>query len=229
MAPRSSSPRVTTSLAFFAAILSLVSTGCTTWPFRAKERTSIITPGMRVAAVREMGAQADDIDAAEQARLSEQLANQIRTEPDPLVRRAIQETVAEYSTPLAQQMLLAGLNDDDLDVRLACCLKLGERADPSTVAQLQEVLKNDEELDVRLAAVDALGKIRSSESVAALGIAVNDRDPAMQYAAVQSLQAVSGLELGNDVQVWREYAAGKQPQISPQLSVAERIKKYSPF
>jgi len=229
MAQQSPSRSVTISLVSAGALLCLVAAGCATWPFRDRERTSVLTPGMRVAAVQEMAARADDLDSSEQSRLSEQLATQIRTEPDPIVRKAIQETIAEYSTPLAHDVLIAGLNDDDLDVRLACCRKLGERADPSSVQVLRRVLENDDELDARLAAVDALGEIATTESVAALGVALKDRDPAMQYAGVQSLQAISGLDLGNDVQSWREYAASEQPQISPKVSVAERIKRYSPF
>lgn len=182
-----------------------------------------------MAAVREMAARADDLDTAEQSRLTEQLATQIRTEPDPLVRQAIQQTIAEYSTPLARDVLIAGLNDDDLDVRLACCRKLGERTETAAINPLRQVLENDDQLDVRLAAVDALGKIPSTESVAALAQALKDRDPAMQYAGVQALKAISGQELGNDVQTWLQYAEGKQPQISPEVSVAERVRRYSPF
>jgi len=229
MAYEPTSRRMTNSLMPFAALCLIVALGCATWPFQSKERTSILTPGMRVAAIQEMAARADDIDSAEQSELTEQLAMQIRTEPDPIVRKAIQETIAGYSTPLARDVLVAGLSDDDLDVRLACCLKLGERAEPTSVQVLRRVLENDAELDVRLAAVDALGKISSSESIAALAIALKDRDPAMQYAGVQSLRKISGQDFGNDVNTWRAYAVGEQPQVAPQPSMAQRIKKYSPF
>ena len=115
------------------ALATALAAGCTVWPFQAKERTSIITPGMRVAAVREMAAQADDLDRAEQQRFTEQLAMQIRTEPDPLVRKAIQQTLGEYSTPMAREVLIAGLDDSNLQVRIACCQKLGEKGDPSLI------------------------------------------------------------------------------------------------
>ena len=154
----------------------------------AKENTTVITPAMRIATVREMAAQADDLDSSEQTRLSQQLATQIQTEPDPLVRQAIQETAAEYSTPLAQNILLAGLQDDDLDVRLACCRKLSGRTELAVVNALRQTIERDEELDVRLAAISALGEIPSTESVAALSLALKDRDPAMQYAGVQALK-----------------------------------------
>ena len=199
--------------------------GCTSWPLQKKERTSIITPSMRVAAIREIGLGAEKADSTEQQTLTEQLASQIRTEPDPLVRLAIQESIAEFSTPLARDVLIAGLQDADLDVQIACCDRLGGRSDESVINALAEVLEREKELDVRIAAIDAMGRISSAESVKALAIALNDRDPAMQYAAVQALQAASGQDLGNDVAAWREFAAGDQPQIS----VAAKKKGWSSF
>ena len=110
-----------------SAVAVAVSTlgGCSTLPFMQKERTSIITPGMRMAAVREIGPRAKKADSAEQQRICEQLALHIQTEPDPLVRQEIQNTVAQFSSPMALKMLLAGLSDENLDVRLTCCYRFG--------------------------------------------------------------------------------------------------------
>lgn len=211
------------------AVATLSALGCSAWPFAEKDRTSIITPSMRMAAVREFGPRADDADAAEQQRLCEQLALQIQSEPDPLVRQEIQNTVAKFSHPLAMRMLVAGLQDDDMNVRLTCCYRLTEKADPSTIGPLRAVVETDKELDVRLAAVDALGKMQSPEAVAALGLALADRDPALQYAGVQALKTASGQDLGNDVATWQQYVAGQNPTIKPDVSVAERVKEWTPF
>jgi len=204
--------------------------GCsTTWPWQSKTRTSITTPAMRIAAIRETGTRAYKMDSAEQQRASEELAMQIRTEPDPLVRQAIQESIAQFSTPLATQVLLAGLNDDHLEVRLSCCQKLGVRADPTTVAALQSVIETGKTLDDRLAAVDALSQIKTDQSIAALTIALKDRDPAMQFAAVNGLRNVTGQDLGNDVKVWLEYAESGQTPRRPNVSLAERAKSWMSF
>jgi len=211
--------------------------GCSLWPFAAEERTSIITPTMRASTVREMGARAQQDDPAQQQRITEQLAQQIRTEPDPLVRLAIQETVAQFDTDLAQMILLAGLNDTDRDVRMMCCRKLGQRMAATDrnidrqkiVIQLQRVLGQDKDIDVRFAAVDALGQIPTTGSVRALAGALHDHDPAMQYAGVQALKRVSGQDFGNDVDAWRQYADGENPQLRPIPSVAQRIKEMMPF
>ncbi len=203
--------------------------GCSTLPFMQKERTSIITPGMRMAAVREIGPRAKNADTAEQQRICEQLALHIQTEPDPLVRQEIQNTVAQFSPPLALKMLLAGLSDEDLDVRLTCCSRLGKRGDVGAIGPLRKILETDDELDARLAAIDALGQIESTETVAALAIALNDRDPAIQYAGVQALKVASGQDFGNDVRAWQQYVSGETPQAKPPISIAEKAKQWSPF
>jgi HEAT repeat protein len=204
-------------LAQLAVFTVLTASGCALWPWGAKERTSVITPGMRMASIREFGPRGRDADDAEQARICEQLAQQIRTEPDPIVRKTIQETIGEFRTPLASAVVLAGLNDDDRDVRVTCCRLLGERADPATIEPLSKLVATDSDLDVRLAAVDALGLMKSNATVPGLAAALKDRDPAMQLAGVEAMKSVTGKEdLGNDVEAWREYAA----TITPAAAVA---------
>lgn len=210
---------------FFGAVALASLIGCASLPWMETERTSIVTPRMRMSAIEELGIRGREAEATEQQQISQQLATQIQTEPDPLVRRAIQEAIGQLETPLAQDVLIAGLQDSDLDVRLACCHALGSRNDPRVISALGTALEIDQELDVRLAAIDALGQIKSTQSVAALAKAVNDRDPALQYAGVQALKAVSGKDLGNDVVAWREYAASEQPEIS----LAKRSSGWSPF
>lgn len=209
-------------LAKIAALVALTAsvTGCQMWPFGAKERTSVITPGMRMASIREFGPRGRDADDAEQARICEQLAQQIRTEPDPIVRKTIQETIGEFKTPLASAVVLAGLNDDDRDIRVTCCRLLGERADPATIEPLSRLVATDTDLDVRLAAVDALGLMKSTATVPGLAAALKDRDPAMQLAGVEAMKNVTGEKLGNDVQAWREYAARSMGASQPNTAIA---------
>ena len=196
--------------------------GCTIGPFARKERTSIITPPMRVAAIREMGAKAHDADAAEQQKMCEQLAAQIRTEPDPIIRRAIQETIAEFKTPLADAVLVAGLSDDDRDVRIACCKLAAKRQDEAAIAKVSQLAAADGELDVRLAAVDALGKFKSPASMPGLAAALKDRDPAMQYAGVEAMKSSTGEKLGNDVAAWRQLAEARMGAGAAATAVATK-------
>ena len=197
-----------------AAILS-ASLGCQIWPFGVeKDRTTMITPAMRTASIREFGPRGRKASGAEQQRICQQLASQIQTEPDPIVRKAIQETIAEFQDPLATAVLLAGLNDDDREVRVACCRKLGQRKEFGAVAPLRELMASDDDVDVRLAAVDALGAIGTTAAMQAIGPALTDREVAMQYAGVQALRLASGEKLGNQISAWQQYVEGLGPATS---------------
>jgi len=209
-------------LAQLAAVVALTAsaTGCQLWPFGGKERTSVITPAMRMASIREFGPRGRDADTAEQNRICEQSAQQIRTEPDPIVRKAIQETIGEFKTPLANAVVLAGLNDDDRDVRVTCCRMLGERADPSTIEPLSKLVATDSDIDVRLAVVNALGEMKMPGTIPGLATALKDRDPALQFAGVEAMKNVTGEKLGNDVEAWRQFAARSMGASEPNAAIA---------
>lgn len=209
MTRRPSAPlaAVTRLLAVFAACAACGLTGCALWPWASKDRTNIITPAMRAASIREYAPRGRDADPEEQQRICRQLAQQIQTEPDPIVRKVIQETIGEFRTPLADAVILAGLKDEDRDVRLACCRMLGERKRIDAIEALTYAVGNDGDVDVRMAAVDALGEMESSAAIKGLAMALKDRDPAMQMAGVMAMKNVSDADLGNDVQAWRQYAA----------------------
>ena len=87
--------------------------------------------------------------------------------------------------------------------------------DAQAVKLLSEALRSDVDADVRLAAAKALGETKNPAAVAALGEALTDADPAMQYRAVLSLKKVTGKDLGNDVDRWQQYVKGEQPEPTP--------------
>jgi hypothetical protein len=199
------------------------------WPFPERERTTYHVPMMRIDAVKEFVARSTGVDSPEQRELTDQLARQIQIEPDPLVRKAVIGAIAEYRTPMAQQVLEAGLSDENRAVRIASCRALGQRGEVASVASLAQTLRADDEIDVKMAAAEALGQIKSPESVQALAAALDDRDPAMQYVGVESLKSITGMDYGGDVKLWRQVAAGETPPVPPPPSLAERVRRASPF
>jgi HEAT repeat protein len=130
---------------------------------------------------------------------------------------------------MAQQVLDAGLADENHAVRIACCQALGRRGEATSVAGLANVLRAEKDIDVRLAAAEALGKIKSPESIQALVVALDDRDPALQYVGVQSMKSLTGQDYGPDVQAWRSVATGGSPPPPEAPSLAERLRRASPF
>ena len=206
------------------------------WPFPERELTTYHTPAMRVDAIREFGMRSKGVDSPEQRQITDQLARQMQVEPDPLVRQAVVTAIAEFHTPIAQQVLEAGIGDESEAVRVACCQAIGRRAADgvpdagnSSVASLANALRSDQDIDVRLAAAEVLGHIKSPDAIQALVVALEDRDPAMQYAGVQSMKSITGEDYGPDVQAWRQVARGETPPAAKAPSVAERLRRVSPF
>jgi HEAT repeat protein len=199
------------------------------WPFPERERTTYNTPAMRVQAIGEFAMRSTGVDSPEQREITDQLARQMQVEPDPLVRQAVVDSIAEFRTPMAQQVLEAGLADENRAVRVACCHALGRRGETASVSSLANVLRTEKDIDVRLAAAEALGNIKSPEAIQALVVALDDRDPALQYVGVQSMKSITGKDYGPDVQAWRTVASGGSPPPPETPTVAERLRRVSPF
>ena len=120
-------------------------------------------------------------------------------------------------------MLEATLDDPDADVRAAACEAWGTRPGADATEVLVRTLASDVDIDVRLAAARALGQTGDPAAIEALGHALEDRDPAMQYRAIESLREITGEDFGNDANRWRQYVRGETPDPPQPVSLAERL------
>jgi HEAT repeat protein len=195
-------------------VAGLLGTGCAGWANRLDPK--------RVALERERyGATADqriadlkaDADRAKKEggqalqSFSERLTKAMLEEHDPRVRGAILGVAAELDTPGAVAVCKGALEDPDERVRARACEVQAERGGPEAVALLAARFESDASIDVRLKALKELGKLRDESAIPVLARALENDDPAVQYRAVASLKAVSGRDLGDDVNIWRTWAA----------------------
>jgi hypothetical protein len=219
---------------FVCAMVVLGAPGCCGWdccswrmPWeKAPERIAGITPPHeRMTQLRELAEKGHKGDPAEQQRVSSQLAAEIRDEADPLLRAQIVRTLADYQTAESASVLRAAMEDTSAEVRMVACEAWGKRGGPEAAKILAERLGSDTNRDVRLAATRALGQTRDPAAVAGLGVALDDKDPAMQYRAVCSLRQVTGKDFGNDVNRWQQYVKGEQPAPEKPVSIAEQVRR----
>ncbi|MCG8584334.1 MAG: HEAT repeat domain-containing protein [Pirellulales bacterium] len=181
---------------------------------------AIVSPSQRIEQLRELGETAASRSPAEQQQIAATLAKQIQREQDPLVRQVIIRALAKTPTPLAGSVILAGLKDPDRDVRATCCHAIASRGGQDAAAQLTQVLERDNSVDVRIAAIRALGELKNASALPSLVPALESRDPAIQFAAIDATRAIrtsqGASDLGNDVNAWLAYARGQQPPIAAQ-------------
>ncbi len=193
----------------------------------AEDEQRVTTFHRKVADLVELRTKAPKMSPAEREETSAHLAARFREEKSAALRSEFIRTLAVFRTASAQQALAAGLTDEVAGVRVLACKALGEMPSAEGFQALSHAITNDTDLDVRIAAAQQLGKFRSFEAPKALRPALDDRDPALQVAAMQSLEAVDGhTEYRRNVAVWREHLDGGSPSPPPAPTIAETVRQY---
>jgi len=221
-------------VALASVLLSaLVVSGCAkrfggAWPFGEDQTAQLKkygpAPVQRIEAMQVRAKKMAKGTPQEKEAFAAEMAKQIQNETDCNVRMAIIAILAKIDTQTSSAVLYAGLKDPETDVRVACCEAWGKRPSPEATRILAEALSGDTEHDVRMAAAKALASAQDKEAVTALGTALEDSDPAMQYVAVASLKGVTGKNLGTDVNAWRELAKQPDPPLR-EKSLASRLRE----
>lgn len=160
---------------------------------------------------REMAAK---VDAAvggpveRQQEVAYELSEVARRSPVLLLRLHAVNQLGRLKSPAAADALANAAQDSNSDVRLAAIKAFEKLPAGTAIPNLQRMVDSDTNIDVRLAATRALGNFPVSQAASAIGLALNDPDPALQLRAAESLQAVTGESFGRDIPAWQEYVAG---------------------
>lgn len=212
--------------------LVLCCASCTTNPFATKPSATPAdiarfgpTANQRILDLKAMREAGPGKDPAVHEAKATDLARKIQTERDPLVRAQIIRTIEIYPTRLTSAVLHAATNDPEAAVRIACADSWGKRNSDEAVEHLSELFLKDESIDVRIAAAKALGATKNPGAIEKLGPALEDKDPALQLVAVESLKSLTGADLGYDVNKWREYLKTPPSQRQQQEGLADRLRQ----
>ena len=219
------------------ALMCLVATsgvlvsGCASWlPWQQREKAARDqerygqTADTRIKKLAERTKAARGKPAADQVAYTEELVRMLLEEHDPRVRCKILENAASFDTAAARAICKGGLQDPDTMVRMAACGVWAKRGGPEAVELLAQRYQTDADLDVRLRALKMLGELKDKQAIPVLARALEDADPAVQYRAVASLKKVSGRDLGNDVNAWREWAVDPEAD-KGEWSIAETFRR----
>jgi len=180
----------------------------------------------RLADLRAIQSNASRLSPAEQDRFVGEMLQLARNDPNPLLRAESVRTLSRFATPTVLPGLRLASRDENVYVRIAACEAWGQRGDMEALEALADIIRREEKLDVRIAATHQLGRFQDPAAISALGLALNDSDPALQYRAVQSLKSSTGRDFGDSVPAWRDYVAGRNPEPGRSPSVVERLSNF---
>lgn len=233
--PQSFQSRPSSVPVFRAATLMVLAcvmlTGCASWsPWKRREKAARdqekygFTADTRIKKLVERSKAVKSEPMQSQVEFTQDLVHMMLEEHDPRVRGKILETAAEYDTAAATAICKGAMQDPSEMVRLKACDVWAKRGGEEAVQLLATRFQTDAELDVRLRALKMLGELKDKQAIPVLARALEDADPAVQYRAVASLKKVSGRDLGNDVNAWREWAVDPEAH-KAEWSIAEGFRR----
>ena len=215
----------------FVLLASLMLTGCASWSPWGRREKSVrdqekygFTADTRIKKLAERSKTVKSESTQNQQEFTQDLVRMMLEEHDPRVRSKILETAAEYDTAAATAICAGAMQDPNEMVRIRACNVWAKRGGAEAVQLLATRFQTDADLDVRLRALKMLGELKDKQAIPVLARALEDGDPAVQYRAVASLKQVSGRDLGNDVNTWREWAADPDAN-KVQWSIAEGFRR----
>jgi HEAT repeat protein len=204
--------------------------GCAGWaPWKNNEKSARNaelygpTANQRIKTLEDEAKIAKAASQERQIEFTQDLSRKVLEEHDARVRAEIVAVAAGFDTASAIAVCKGALQDPDERVRTKACEVWKQRGGEEAVQLLANCYRTDRELDVRLRALRMLGELEDKTAIPVLAQALEDPDPAVQYRAVASLKQVSGRDLGDDVNKWREWAA--DPEAKQPWSIAESFRK----
>jgi HEAT repeat protein len=162
----------------------------------------------------------------EQAAAAAELVERLKDEQSPVMRAELVRAVGEFPLDSAQAAAIAAMSDESSHVRIAASRVLGRRPTQAGFEALSRAVSDDASLDVRITAARELKQFTEFEAPLALRSALDDNDPALQLAAMQSLQTLTGrTQYGNHVATWREFLDGNDPAPPPGPTLAQHFQQ----
>ena len=117
---------------------------------------------------------------------------------DPLVRMYLALAMGRTGNKRYGEVLMKGLNDEDIGCRLAAIKSLGHLSYDVAIEPISEFTNSDRSREERLEAVIALGNINNSNVVPVLQGMLNDEEPNVRWdaaIALAKLEDRSGIDI----------------------------------
>ncbi|MDG1510857.1 MAG: HEAT repeat domain-containing protein [Mariniblastus sp.] len=135
--------------------------------------------------------------------------------------------LGQLDCPASLQALQEATENSNSEIRIAAIGSLEQLPADESLPRLQEILMDDSNTDVRLAAARAIGEFSGEQAIAAVAVALDDQDPALQRRVMQSLEKISGEPLGIDLVAWEQYVkATTSDRIAPTRKLNSTLDDY---
>jgi len=177
-----------------------------TWPTMRDEMTGLVN-------------QAKVSGPADQQRIAKRFADMIEKDQRVLVRLHATQLLGELPPAATMAAVSLATRDSEPDVRVAACRVYGRMGTEDALSQLGQIMRSDDHSDVQIAAARSIGQFNSPRAAQILNYALESEQPALQLAAADSLQKITGEKFGKDIPKWQDHVAKLGPVVnsSPEI------------
>lgn len=184
----------------------------------------VLVPKERIELIKQKGEKGKDLPDDQKQVLLEHLSEEYLFSPNPNVREEAIKSIKLLNLPEGYSIIKTATNDEVPFVRMAACDALSELKTEESAHALRHVLQRDSDVDVRHRAAKNLGVYKNDqETVKALGRALDDKAPSVQFQVMQSLKQVTGQDFDNDIIRWKQFVNGESPDPARKRSMTERL------
>jgi HEAT repeat protein len=182
-------------------------------------------PNVRYRAYQKLGTQGVYDDSSQKARAARLLLTRLNPTLEPLASRAaICRSLGEIGDPVARDALIRLLRDPDPQLKSEAIRALGKVGKPEDATVLMQIMTLDNDPDCKVAAIEGLGllKIPDIRTEGYLVQAMDDDNPGIRLAALDSLRKITGQDLGVHPEPWRKYVMAKNtPAAKPPVATVD--------
>lgn len=159
--------------------------------------------------IRKLHSQFPSMDAEEQGQWVAELAKIYDFETSPALRFDSVTALGKSTHPDVDAVLVRACSDESTKVRIAACKSLAGRQSTTASQMLATVAQSDKDTSVRSAALRSLGTFQTDDAKSILRKSLDEKSPAIQFAATEALKTMTGKDLGGDVDIWRQFLDGQ--------------------
>jgi len=166
----------------------------------------------------------------DQLRWAMQLETLIQSDPSPELRARAVQALAKIQNDTVTRALNRASADDIEKVRMAAAKSWGTQKTTPAREMLLSMATSDTSNSVRAIAIRSLGNFEDPEVRQSLAGMIDDRSPAIQYEAAQSLVKLTGRNYGGDFASWKKFLNGEVvPEPEPKTMTAQALEYVNPF
>ena len=180
----------------------------------------MVTYHQQMQTLEQLREDAPSMPASWHKQKADLLARMFEDHKAPVMRREILRAAIAIPSADVLPILQSAVDDDDISIRRMAYKEWGKRPGQVAMPVLLKGARSESEKDVRIVIIRALGRFKNQQVYDTVPEALNDRDPAVQLAATDSMKELTGLDYGDTPEPWIAHVENRPVELPEQKTAS---------